>query len=88
VEDLDDFFDEEEFANEAQWSGTTVLGIFDTEYAEIMGVEGIRPVFLCRASLVASAAHGDAITIAGITYHIVGKHPDGTGLIHLILEQQ
>ena len=47
VEDFDAFFDTEDFAVIATFSGTSVSGIFDESFMEVQGVEGFHPVFTC-----------------------------------------
>ena len=47
VEDFTDFFDTEDFAVDAQILGKTVTGIFEETYIEVMGIEGLHPVFTC-----------------------------------------
>ena len=88
IEDFDAFFDTDDFAVDAQFSGLTVNGIFDESFMEVQGVEGLHPVFTCAQADVASIAHGNAITIGGVVYHVQGVQRDGTGMVSLILEDQ
>lgn len=93
AEDLAVFFDVDEFAWAATWSGAPaapVAGIFDAEYQLVAlgtpGIEGAAPVFLCAAAAVPGATHGQTLTIDGTVYTIRGVQPDGTGLVLLILQ--
>lgn len=88
VEDFEAFFDTEDFAVIATFSGTSVSGIFDESFMEVQGVEGFHPVFTCAQADVSSVAHGDSITIGGVVFHIQGVQRDGTGMVALILEDQ
>jgi len=63
-----------------------VTGIFDRAYLESSGIAGYRPVFLCRASDVASAAIGETVTIDSTAYTLAERQPDGTGMTTLVLE--
>ena len=88
VEDFDSFFDTEDFAVDATFGSTTINGIFDESFMEVQGVEGFHPVFTCAQADVSSIAHGNAITIGGVVYHVQGVQRDGTGIVSLILEDQ
>ncbi len=88
TEDLSDFLDTTELADNATIGSVTVAGIFDNQFVEVHGIEGVRPVFTCDEANVSSIAHGDALTIKSTSYKVAGVHPDGTGLTSLILEKQ
>lgn len=91
TEDLSVFLRTEDFGTAAVYSGSgeTINGILDTEYEEPMGrVQAYKPVFTCRTSDVASASHGQTLTIGATVYKIRGVEPDGTGITLLKLEKQ
>jgi len=88
TEDLSEFLDSTEMADNATIGAATVAGIFDNQFVEVHGIEGVRPVFVCDEADVASIAHGDALTIKTVSYKVAGVQPDGTGLTSLILEKQ
>lgn len=88
-EDLAVFFNLDEFAVVALYNHTqTVNGLLGKAYSEINGVETTAPSFTCAEAAVPAAAHGDDVEINAIAYKVVGIHPDGTGLVTLILEEQ
>lgn len=97
VEDFSEFYDTDDFAVSATYtpqggSASTITGIFDNEYQMIdagsVGVSGATPVFECATASVSSAAPGDSLVIAAVTYLIVEVMPDGTGVTALVLEKQ
>lgn len=84
-------------------SGATIKGIFDAQYEEAFALErgasssygdlygrvqASSPVFTCATADVASAGHGQTITIGATVYKITGVEPDGTGMTVLRLEKQ
>lgn len=98
-DDLAAFLDPDEFGVAATYtpgvgSPSTVNGIFDREYVEILdndadaGVSGYKPTFLCRSSDVSSAAYGDGVTIAGTDYVVIDIEPSSDGaMTKLILNE-
>ncbi len=48
-------------------------------------VEASVPRATCRELDVAGVAHGDMLQVRGVTYSVAEVHPDGTGLVVLIL---
>lgn len=88
AEDLTPFFNVEDFGSAALYNGTTTVnGIFDREYLEALdGVAGSGPAFTCRTADVPSAANGDTLAIASVTYTVRGVESDGTGVTLLRLE--
>ena len=85
------FLDDRDFGAVATWQGTQVKGLLDKPYqAAFEGtapLEAARPVFTCRESDVSGVAHGQSLTVGGVSYTIRGVQPDGTGLILLVLEE-
>ncbi len=88
AENLSEFLDDTELADNATIGASTIAGIFDNQFVEVNGIEGVRPVFTCAEANVATIAHGDALTIKSISFKVAGIQPDGTGLTSLILEKQ
>ena len=88
TEDFSEFFISSELADNATIDSATVAGIFDNQFVEVNGIEGVRPVFTCSESEVSSIAHGDAVTLKATSYKVAGIQPDGTGLTSLVLEKQ
>ncbi len=86
-------FDEAAVYTPAGGQARTIQVIFDNEYqvaqfAEADSqVESSGPRVTCREVDVASVAHGDTLQIRGVTYSIAEVHPDGTGLVVLILSR-
>ena len=62
-EDLGEFFNDDEMADSAIISGSDVLGIFDNQFAEVHGIESMRPIFTCPESDVLNVKHGDELSI-------------------------
>ena len=76
------------FANAVATIGAAqVEGIFDSQYADVLGISGTTPVFECIASSVALVVQGDAVVIAGINYTVSHLEPDGTGMMRLVLQE-
>lgn len=91
TEDFSLYFRIDDFGTSAVYSGSgaTIKGILDAEYNEAMGrVQASQPVFACATTDVASATHGQTLTIGATVYKIVGVEPDGTGMTVLRLERQ
>jgi len=88
IEDLSEFLDDAELADNATIGTSIVAGIFENQFVEVQGVEGMRPVFTCAEANVASIKHGDIISLKAGSYKVAGVQSDGTGLTSLILEKQ
>mgnify|MGYP003960367063 FL=1 len=83
-----EFLDATEMADNATIGASTVAGIFDNQFVEVHGIEGVRPVFVCDESDVSTIDHGDSLSVKSTSYEVIGIQPDGTGLTSLILEAQ
>ena len=46
-EDLREFFDGDELAEDATIGLKTVSGVMESQFIEALGIEGVRPVFTC-----------------------------------------
>ena len=101
--DFSDLFLTDDFGTAATYtpsggSASTINVLFDNPFSSIpldtgeMDVESNTPTALAVSSDVASVAHGDAIVINSITYHIVGVQKDSgsgyQGTTLLMLEKQ
>lgn len=98
TEDLDQFFDADEFATEVVIdpggpSESTISGIFDAE-AEVIDVEseGLTgtvdaPRVTCRSSDLAGVVQGTTVQVDGETYSVHDPRPDGTGVTVLWLHR-
>lgn len=77
-----------DYGVDAVIGGATVRGIFDNDFLTTLGVTaGSGPVLLLPTVNVGSSALGDAITVGGASYTLVGIEPDGTGLTLLRLQE-
>ena len=89
AEDLAPFFTD--FADTATLDGSSVLGIFDGDYVDVLTAEGSGPAFTLPTD-DAVASHGSTLVIStgrGIgTYKVRNIQPDGTGVTVLRLEKQ
>ncbi len=91
TDDLDIFLDDNEFAANVILNSVTIQGIFDNEFLEAvegeMGVETTIPQVMVKSSDIASAVHGDTMTINSVVYNIIGIQPDGTGMTLILLSE-
>lgn len=90
---FDGTFDEEAIFTPTGGLARTIPVIFDNEYqaAQFKGadaqIESSGPTATCRDPDVAGVAHGDTLEVRGVTYSVAEVHPDGTGLVVLILSK-
>ena len=87
-ENFNEFFDSDEMADDARIGSALVTGIFESQFVEVNGIEGVRPVFTCAALDVVDLGHEKSLVINKQKYRVAGVQPDGTGLTSLILEKQ
>lgn len=94
LEDLDVFFNTDEFALPAQWihegNTTDIAVIFDNKHSIVGGempvaVEDIT--VSCKSADVSGTKTGDALVFDGVKYTIIDAQPDGTGITRLVLEK-
>jgi hypothetical protein len=89
--DLDIFFNSEEFAVDVTYNAATIQGIFDAEFSSAvegeMGVESTVPQVLLKTSDVPSVAHNETMTINSVVYKVIGIQPDGTGMTLILLSE-
>jgi len=86
TEDFDIFLNADEFATTGTVGTTSIVGILDRDFAEVNGVEGYAPTLLCKESDTSSIYIGSQLEVAGQSYKVMAKRPDGTGMTTLILE--
>lgn len=60
--------------------------IFRDEYVESQDIEGTQPVLTCLAKDACTVEHVDELVVEQSLYRVVGREPDGTGLVRIILE--
>lgn len=65
----------------------TIYGNFENSTVVIDGVETKAPTFDTLDTDLTGVKHGDHITIASVTYHIIGIEPNGKGSTLLILRK-
>ncbi len=83
VEDLSAFMTD--FAVDCTVNGSSVRGIFDRTYSDVLGMVNNQPQLMCIASDVPSVAAGQTVVVNSTNYTIAEVHPDGTGMVLLIL---
>lgn len=94
TEDLSVFFNTGDFAVAATFthaasSPVTVNVLFDAAYADPLGIEGSHPrAHGVVADFTPSISQGDTLVIGSTTYKIKSVHPDNTGVVTLILQEQ
>ena len=79
-----------DFAIDVYVGGVTMRGIFDAAYAESLSIASASPSLLIDAAEAAdvSLTRGNAVTVDRVGYTVTGIHPDGTGMVRLILEAE
>lgn len=60
--------------------------IFQREYVESQGIEGFRPTITCHECEARGVRHVDQVLVDGGLYRVIGREPDGAGLVRIILE--
>jgi hypothetical protein len=86
-EDLEIFFNPEEFGIDAVIGNNKVPGIFSHTFILVNDVEARKPVFTCAKKAVEGLAHGELIKLEQQSYQVMGIKSEGLGLITFILEQ-
>lgn len=80
----------EDWSEDATYGASTITGIFDNSYSDLMDIAGSVPVFTCRTSDVsaASVAVGGTLALSAGNYTVRHIEADGTGMTRLALEAQ
>lgn len=88
AENLDAFLDTTSgLAIAATLQGGPVGGvavIFDAAYLEQLGIAGVRPAALAKATAVVAVDIGKTLTINGTAYTIKGREPQDDGAFVLL----
>lgn len=71
-------------------SARSVSGIFDriselTDIGELIQADGVAATYNVHAADFTDAALGDAMSVRGSDYRVVGLEPDGTGRLVMVL---
>jgi len=69
------------------WGAYTADGVFDSDYADPLGLVSRQTRFTALASALPAIAQGAAVTVGGVAYTVRNVEPDNTGLIALVLER-
>lgn len=92
TENFNIYFDNRFGAEDATVNGTTVTGIFDEQYVDVLvgtiPVVGVKPTFQAASSDLVGVAAGDHVVVRATNYEVVTPQPDGSGSTMLILEKQ
>lgn len=87
-------FDPAAFGESGVWHApggdAALAGIFTDPHARLLsepGVSGLAPAFTLAAETVSGIARGQTITLRAILWVVADIHPDGAGLLRLILER-
>jgi hypothetical protein len=90
VENLNVFFQSDEFAVDATLNGMAVRGVFDNEFdassIAVGDIAGSSPGFTLRTVDVPAKPVGKLLVLGAKTYKVVEHRPDGTGVSVLRLE--
>ncbi len=86
------FMDNTKFADDFvnNRTGLTISGLFDKEFIVIIeDVESAAPAMTVADTDIPGIRHGDTFVHVdtAITYNVVGKQPDGTGMTLVIFSQ-
>jgi len=88
VEDIDIFFDLDEFADTATiragGAAFTVNGIYNDGSDPILDMESTQPTFQCSFSKVKNVKQGNALTVLSDKYKVVKVLPDSSKKLALI----
>jgi len=89
AEDLDTFFDTDEFGETVTLGSVAVAGMFGEEPVEVDYVQTVKPVFTCKSSDAASVAYDATLVRGASTYKVKRIKQDETArLTTLVLELQ
>lgn len=90
---FDGSFDETALYTPSGGQARPIQVLFDNEYQAAQfqqadaEIESSGPRATCREAEVAGVVHGDTLQVRGVTYSVAEVHPDGTGLVILILSR-
>lgn len=84
---MTDILNDEDLGTDASYKENTIRVLFQNGFVVVNGVETTAPMTECLDTDVAGVAHGDTITVGGVTYSIIGIQPTGSGITKLILSE-
>ena len=89
TEDLDTFFDVDEFAEQVTLDSVAISAIFSEEPVEVDFVQTKKPFIRCKASDAAAAQFNSTVVRSGSTYKVKKIERDETARIAALqLEKQ
>lgn len=86
IEELNHFFNADEFAVTASIHGMPIKGILESLLSIIHQVQCVQFRFTCAQVAIPSVKLDDEVRIGDQHYRIVEIKSDGTGLAYLLLE--
>ena len=92
-EDLDAFFDDEEFAdivtrtNGPPFNAIFDEGFFDPSAGEVV-LDTVQPRLTCKLADLSGVARKSVLSVKGRSFSVVNIQPDGTGLAVVKLSPQ
>lgn len=88
-DDIDDFFEDDEFATQAVVLDTQriISGIFDRPFSDALDIQGFSPMLTVPSKVATeNLTKGYRLDIDREIFHVVQLEPDGTGITRVILE--
>lgn len=89
ADDLDTFFEVDEFAQVITYNLGTINGIVTDLYSDIdvgeVGIEGANLLAIVKTSDISGIAEGDAMAVGAENFTVVNIRPDNTGLTRIQL---
>lgn len=68
-------------------AGASFYGVFDNDYAELLGLSAAQPLLLGKSADLDPLNQGSLISVAGTNYSVGESRPDGHGLTAIILRR-
>lgn len=88
-DDINTFFDDDEFAIELTYNGTSITGIYTAAGTMVtygnVGYITTEHELLVKSTDCPSVKKTDTIVLGGVTYRPFNPQPDGTGVTKLYL---
>lgn len=69
------------------WTGGSCTGLFQTGYADTLGISNADNSVLVRSADISGLALATAITIDGTGYTQRERQPDGNGMTRIVVEK-
>lgn len=93
-QDLDVFFNDEEFTDSALLESGEVISVYFDEKDDVVFDTGLDsdvsasvPSVTCKAGDVASLSHGESVIVNNMTYYIIDMDPPQSGVRKLYLSE-